>query len=114
MIQKGYESAKQLLSSKNRPTAISACNDLLAAGVIQAAKEIDVSIPRNLSVVGFDNTVLSTTTSPMLTTVSQPIKEMGSKVVELLMQEMEASKLYKERLLLSPELMIRQSTASLH
>lgn len=114
LIQKGYESAKQLLSLKERPTAIFACNDLLAAGVIQAAKEIDISIPHDLSVVGFDNTVLSTTTSPMLTTVSQPIKEMGAKVVELLMQEMEAARPYKERLLLSPELMIRQSTASLY
>lgn len=112
-IQKGYESAKQLLSLEDKPTAIFACNDLLAAGVIQAAKEINLNLPQDLSIIGFDNTVLSTTTSPMLTTVSQPIKEMGSKVVDLLLEEMEESKLYKERLLLSPELVIRQSTAYL-
>ena len=72
-----------------KPTAIFACNDLLAAGVIQAAKEANLNLPEDLSIVGFDNTVLSTTTSPMLTTVSQPMKEMGAKVVDLLLQEME-------------------------
>lgn len=114
LIQKGYESALQLLSLQERPTAIFACNDLLAAGVIQAAKEMGLNIPNDLSVVGFDNTVLSTTTSPMLTTVAQPVKEMGLKVVDLLTKEMQAAKPYKERLLLSPELIIRQSTAPLH
>lgn len=112
-VQKGYESAKQLFSLQERPTAIFACNDLLAAGVMQAAKEAGVNIPQDLSVVGFDNTVFSTTTSPMLTTVSQPIKEMGAKVVELLVEEMEAPASFKKRLLFSPELVIRQSAASL-
>ncbi|GAA3330611.1 hypothetical protein GCM10020331_083870 [Ectobacillus funiculus] len=99
---------------QERPTAIFfACNDLLAAGVIQAAKEMGFNIPEDVSVVGFDNTVLSTTTSPMLTTVAQPVKEMGAKVIDLLTKEMQTSKPYKERLLLSPELMVRQSTAAL-
>lgn len=111
-IQKGYECAKKLLLLDEKPTAIFACNDLLAAGVIQAAKELELDLPRELSVVGFDNTVLSTTTAPMLTTVSQPIKQMGAKVVDLLLQEMEESKGYKERLLMAPELIVRQSTAS--
>lgn len=111
-ILKGYECAKKLLLLEEKPTAIFACNDLLAAGVIQAAKELELDLPRELSVVGFDNTVLSTTTAPMLTTVSQPIKQMGAKVVNLLLQEMEESKGYKERLLMAPELIVRQSTAS--
>lgn len=111
-IQKGYESGKEILSMKERPTAIFACNDLLAAGVLQAAKELGLKIPQDLSVVGFDNTVLSTTTSPMLTTISQPVKLMGAKAVDLLIREMGEKKTYKERLLLPPELIIRQSTAS--
>jgi DNA-binding LacI/PurR family transcriptional regulator len=111
-ILKGYECAKKLLLLEEKPTAIFACNDLLAAGVIQAAKELKLDLPRELSVVGFDNTVLSTTTAPMLTTVSQPIKQMGAKVVDLLRKEMEESKGYKERLLMAPELIVRQSTAS--
>jgi DNA-binding LacI/PurR family transcriptional regulator len=112
-IQKGYGSAKQLLSLQERPTAIFACNDLLAIGAMQAAKEAGIRIPQDLSIIGFDNTVLSVTTAPMLTTVAQPMKEMGAKVVDLLIQEMEESKLHKECLLLSPELIIRQSTAPL-
>jgi DNA-binding LacI/PurR family transcriptional regulator len=110
-IQKGYETGKKILSMEERPTAIFACNDLLAAGVLQAAKEVGLNIPQDLSIVGFDNTVLSTTTSPMLTTISQPIKLMGAKAVDLLIEEMKEEKTNKERLLLSPELIIRQSTA---
>ncbi len=110
LMTRGYESAKQLFSLKERPTAIFACNDLLAIGVVQAAKEAGLSIPQDVSIIGFDNTILSTNTSPMLTTVAQPIKEMGAKVVDLLIEEMKEPKSYKERLLLSPELIVRQST----
>ncbi|MGE7635963.1 LacI family DNA-binding transcriptional regulator [Bacillus paramycoides] len=112
-IQKGYESAQQLLRLQERPTAIFACNDLLAIGVMKAAKRVGLNVPEDLSIIGFDNTVLSTTTTPMLTTIAQPMKQMGTKVVELLVEEMKHPKLCKEHLLLTPELIIRQSTCPL-
>ncbi|MED1512495.1 LacI family DNA-binding transcriptional regulator [Bacillus proteolyticus] len=112
-IQSGYESAKQLLRLPERPTAIFACNDLLAIGVMKVAKEEGLNIPEDLSIIGFDNTVLSTTTTPMLTTIAQPMKQMGTRVVEMLVEEMKHPKLCKKRLLLTPELIIRQSTCPL-
>lgn len=112
-IQSGYESAKRLLRLPERPTAIFACNDLLAIGVMKVAKEEGLNIPEDLSIIGFDNTVLSTTTTPMLTTIAQPMKQMGTRVVEMLVEEMKHPKLCKKRLLLTPELIIRQSTCPL-
>lgn len=113
-IQSGYKSGKQLLRLQEKPTAIFACNDLLAIGVMKAAKEEGLNIPEDLSIIGFDNTVLSTTPLPMLTTIAQPIKQMGTRVVEMLVEGMEKPKLCKERLLLTPELIIRQSTCPFH
>lgn len=109
--EKGYEAAKKLLSLENRPTAIFAGNDLLATGVIRAAKSLDLDVPKQLSVVGFDNTILSTVLTPALTTIAQPVREMGSKVVDLLIEEMEQPSKYKQRLLFTPELIVRESTA---
>ncbi|WP_129706008.1 LacI family DNA-binding transcriptional regulator [Priestia megaterium] len=112
-IQKGYESAKQIFSMKEKVTAIFACNDLLAIGVMQAAKEFKIDVPQDLSVIGFDNTVLSTTITPMLTTVAQPTKEMAVNVVDLLVREMKYPAMHKEHLLLEPKLIVRKSTAPL-
>lgn len=108
--QRGYEAAMKLLSLENRPTAIFASNDLLATGIIKAAKNSDIEVPNKLSVVGFDNTILSTVITPALTTIAQPVQEMASKVVDLLMEEMEQPSKYKQRLLFTPELIIRDST----
>ena len=80
---------------------------------MKVAKEEGLNIPEDLSIIGFDNTVLSTTTTPMLTTIAQPMKQMGTRVVEMLVEEMKHPKLCKERLLLTPELIIRQSTCPL-
>ncbi|RBN41986.1 LacI family transcriptional regulator, partial [Priestia megaterium] len=107
------ESAKQIFSMKEKVTAIFACNDLLAIGVMQAAKELKIDVPQDLSVIGFDNTVLSTTITPMLTTVAQPTKEMAVNVVDLLVREMKYPAMHKEHLLLEPKLIVRKSTAPL-
>ncbi|MED4139245.1 LacI family DNA-binding transcriptional regulator [Priestia megaterium] len=80
---------------------------------MQAAKEFKIDVPQDLSVIGFDNTVLSTTITPMLTTVAQPTKEMAVNVVDLLIREMKYPAIHKEHLLLEPKLIIRKSTAPL-
>src|SRR5699024_12599362 len=64
------------------PTAVFAGNDLLAIGVIQGATERAMKIPDDLAIIGFDNTILATTTVPGLTTISQPIAEMAEKTVD--------------------------------
>ncbi len=78
-MENGKQCFQEIFQKKGRPTAVFACNDLIAIGVIQGAREHGLNIPEDLSIVGFDNTILATTTVPSLTTVAQPIKEMGKK-----------------------------------
>ena len=111
-VESGRQLAGKLLDVNDRPTAIFACNDLLAVGVIQAAREREFSIPDELSVVGFDNTILAMSTNPPLTSVAQPISLMGTRVMDLLVQKIEGQKRLKQREVLLPELVIRSSTKS--
>lgn len=112
-IEGGKALTKKLLDSADPPTAVFACNDLLAIGAIQAAREKGLKIPDNLSVVGFDNSILATIIDPPLTTVAQPIQDMGHKVMDLLYQEIQGDKHAKQRIVLLPELVVRKSTVSL-
>ncbi|MDA5110442.1 substrate-binding domain-containing protein, partial [Brevibacillus thermoruber] len=109
-VDSGRELAEKLLDSTDPPTAIFACNDLLAIGAIQAAKQLGFRVPQDVSVVGFDNTVWASVSDPPLTTVSQPFREMGREVMDLLVQEIEGKKKGKKRIVLLPELIVRQST----
>jgi len=105
----GGKTTNELLDEPEPPTAIFACNDLLAIGAMQAAKQRGVSIPEELSVVGFDNTVLAAITDPPLTTIAQPIQAMGQQVVDLITQEINNPKSIKQRIVLLPELIVRGS-----
>ncbi|MFM1653660.1 LacI family DNA-binding transcriptional regulator [Brevibacillus sp. B_LB10_24] len=110
-VESGKQLAEKLLRSEDPPTAIFACNDLLAVGAIQAARERGMSVPADLSIVGFDNTVWASAIDPPLTTVAQPIRDMGTQVMNLLVQEINGQKKYKQRIMLLPELVVRGSTA---
>ncbi|MEF3304618.1 LacI family DNA-binding transcriptional regulator [Paenibacillus sp. GYB003] len=109
-VEEGKRHALELLTSEHSPTAIFACNDLLAIGAVQAAKELRLTIPWDLSIVGFDNTLLAGIVDPPLTTVSQPIAQMGRQVMDLIIQEVRGQKHGKQRIVLTPELIVRQST----
>ncbi len=111
-IEDGKLKALELLQTEDRPTAIFACNDMLAVGALQAAKEAGVKVPDELSIVSFDNTILATVTDPQLTTIAQPMDYMGKAVVDLIVDELKGSKSIKQRMVLRPELLIRESTAS--
>lgn len=105
----------KLLNQKHRPTAVFVTTELLALGVLQAARQLHISIPSSLSLVGFDNSILAKISDPQLTTIAQPTEEMGEKAIELLMDGMADSKQKKviQRVMLSPSLIVRNSTASL-
>jgi DNA-binding LacI/PurR family transcriptional regulator len=111
-VEDGKQKALQLLQSEtgDRPTAIFACNDMLAVGALQAAKEAGVKVPDELSIVSFDNTILSTVTDPPLTTIAQPMEHMGKLVVDLIVEELKGESSVKHRTVLRPELLIREST----
>lgn len=111
-LKSGKEEAGKLFD-RSMPTAIFAFNDVLACAAIQVARERGIKVPEDLSIIGFDNTVLAEMVDPPLTTMSQPIPEMGRRVVELLVDEMKGKKTAKQKIMLPPELVIRHSTARL-
>jgi LacI family transcriptional regulator len=83
----GFISAAELLRGKDRPTAIFASNDDMAAGALAAAHRLKLDVPRDLSVVGFDDTPLATTIWPNLTTIRQPVGELTRLALEMLAKE---------------------------
>lgn len=83
-FKSGFFRGEELLTRRNRPTAVFASNDDMAAGVIAAAQSLGVGVPDDVSVVGFDDTELARTIWPELTTVKHPIAEIASTGVRLL------------------------------
>ncbi|MFK8054316.1 MAG: LacI family DNA-binding transcriptional regulator [Woeseiaceae bacterium] len=104
----GIELAEQLLRRKNRPTAIFAANDDMAAGVIRVAKRLSLSIPDDLSVAGFDDIILARQIDPMLTTVRQPLRRMAESAVTMLTGDHNGKRELFESI--SATLKIREST----
>ena len=86
----GLEAAEVLLALPDRPTAIFASNDDMAAAAIATAHRRGLDVPRDLTVCGFDNTQIATTVWPELTTIEQPIAAMSRAAVELLIDEIRA------------------------
>ncbi|MCM3791511.1 LacI family transcriptional regulator [Domibacillus indicus] len=110
-LEEGKKSMLSLLKKVSPPTAVFASTESLAIGAMQGAHELNLNVPDEVSIIGFDDTVLSTICEPPLTTVAQPIEEMGEKAVELLIEEIEKKKASKQRVMLSPKLIVRKSTA---
>jgi LacI family transcriptional regulator len=111
--ESGYQGARQLLARDDAPTAIFACNDLMAIGVISAAAQLGLDVPAHLSVVGFDNIRLSEFANPPLTTIVQPGHEQGVLAAELLLERMQQPDLPPRREVLDARLLVRRSTASI-
>lgn len=112
-VEDGKTKALELLGSAYPPTAIFACNDMLAVGALQAAKEAGIKVPAELSIVSFDNTILAAVTDPPLTTIAQPMEHMGKLVVNMIVEELRGNMEVKQRTVLRPELTIRESTAAI-
>jgi LacI family transcriptional regulator len=110
------EAARQLLVGEDRPTAVFAANDDMAAAVAAVAHGLGLSIPGDLSIAGFDDTPVATTVWPELTTIRQPIADMASAAVEIMMDAVrrvrvgEASK--PQHRLMPLSLVKRASTAA--
>ncbi len=109
-----YVAADQLLSLPNRPTAIFASNDLCAFGAMDAARNHGLSIPNDISILGFDDIPQAASVRPALTTVRQPLMEMGRIATRMLLDYIENPQQERERIFLDTELVIRDSCAPLH
>ncbi len=107
----GFARAVELLDLPDPPTAIFAGSDQQAFGVYEAARQRGLRIPDDLSVVGFDELPVSRWASPPLTTVRQPLAEMGSAAAQMLGDLIDGGPLRTNRVELSTELYVRESTA---
>lgn len=107
----GYQGMKRLLNQRRPPTAVFARNDFTAIGAMCALHDAGLSVPDEVSVVGFDNVPLSAYTSPPLTTVDQPTVEQGRQAASLLLERIEGDKLRQcQEINLTCHLIVRQST----
>ncbi|MBX8528477.1 LacI family transcriptional regulator [Pseudomonas cichorii] len=107
----GHEAAVGLLAG-HRPTAIFAGNDVIAIGVLRAAAERNIPVPRELSVIGFDDIQMSRYVYPALTTVGQSIMQLGETAAEMLLSRIVgASTELPGRRLVTPSVVVRESTA---
>jgi len=109
----GFARAVELLDQPDRPTGIFAGSDQQAFGVYEAARQRGLRIPEDLSVVGFDELPVSRWASPPMTTVRQPLAEMGSVAAQMLGELIKGQQLRSTRMELSTDLVVRESTAAL-
>jgi LacI family transcriptional regulator len=107
----GVRAALPLLDRSDPPTAIFAFNDMLAIGVMQAARMRGIDVPRELSIIGFDDTFEASIVSPPLTTVRQPLAEMGRMAVNLLVRQLQNQSIEALHVELATKLTVRESTA---
>lgn len=107
---RGYTAANELLMLPSAPTAIFASNDVSAFGVMEAVREQHLRIPDDVSIVGFDDVPQATQVHPPLTTVRQPLEQMGRAAARLLLKIIEEPNHPAQRIELPTELVIRETT----
>jgi LacI family transcriptional regulator len=112
MYESGHRAAHRLLAMDDPPTALFACNDLMAIGAISAAVSAGWQVPADLSVVGFDDVRLASFANPPLTTIAQPKYEIGVLAVTMLLERMQDYDMPPRRRQLDTHLVVRRSTAS--
>lgn len=111
----GVKSAEMLLSMNNRPTAVFACNDEIAAGTLYGSRMHGVDVPSELAIAGFENSPFSRQTFPPLTTASQPTSEIAKAAASSLIQCLKSRRRFGhvkdvESVVFVPELLVREST----
>lgn len=107
-LEGGHAATTRML--RHGVTGIICGSDPLALGAIRAARRAGLSVPGDISVVGFDDSALMTCTEPPLTTVRQPIEALGRAAVTLLVNQIEGATVTADELLFEPELVVRGST----
>ena len=112
-IESSYEKAKELLTQKNRPTALVSVSNRITIGALQAIKDLNLRIPDDISVVGFDDIITANILSPPLTVVDQPAYDFGKIGIDILINRINGKKVENRIIKLEPELIIRESCKKL-
>lgn len=108
-LESGHKAMQQFLTLGERPTAVFCCNDEMALGAMKAVSEAGMSVPNDISVVGFDDTVFAAYVTPALTTVRRPIEQISREGALRLLGNIENKQHETEQLLLKTELIVRES-----
>jgi LacI family transcriptional regulator len=116
-IEGGYQAMIELLEHAPTLTAVFVLNDLMALGALEAARSSGRGVPSDISVIGFDNIPFAALANPPLTTVGQPIRQLGEQAADLLLHVIEDGGLpvdvsRQPNVLLPNELVVRGSTAA--
>jgi LacI family transcriptional regulator len=109
-IEEGYQQCINLMKLAHPPTAILTYSDLLAIGAMRAAKDLNIAIPEELSIIGFDDIALASYTTPRLTTIHQDKELIGALAVNQIIKHIETPDLPPEKIILPTHLVIREST----
>lgn len=114
-IDSGYQAMKKILQASQRPTCVVAANDVMAIGAIRACADAGLSVPDDVSFIGFDDTAASNYVVPRLTTVHKPTREIIEAGMKLLMQELNGNApRYQRSQIILPKLVIRDSVKKVH
>jgi LacI family transcriptional regulator len=109
--ESGFQMTHKALAEAQKPTALFAANNFIACGVLKALHELELRVPEDIAVVGFDDLPSALVTFPFLTVAAQPAYEMGRRAIEILLKKLDEgpSDQYQE-VVLPAEIVIRQSS----
>lgn len=110
-IESGAAAAERLLARRKPPTAVFCFNDEMAMGVLETARRRQVGVPSDLSVVGFDDIRFARHTNPPLTTIAQPMREIGEATARLLLDILGGGTIARDSVTMPHALIVRSSTA---
>jgi LacI family transcriptional regulator len=109
----GYPVMQQLLSSGRRFTAVVSFNDMSAIGAIRALQDFGLRVPNDVSVIGFDDIKAAAFNNPRLTTIRQPLSNMGRIAAQCVLNRLHGTERFREQITVEPELVIRESTQAI-
>ena len=112
-IQAGYNGMLDIIKLNPRPTAVATFSDLMAAGALEAARDCGISVPDELSIIGYDDIPLNSLLTPPLTTIKQNKDELGAIAMQLLLEEIHDQNHVHQQIQIPPTLVLRGSTASI-
>lgn len=107
--ESGYRATCDMLAAGKAPTAVFATNDMVAYGAIRALEDAGFDVPRDVSVIGFDDDYMSRYTNPPLTTITLPAEGIGRRAAEILLRQMDTGKIHRGITVLPTSLTIRRS-----
>jgi DNA-binding LacI/PurR family transcriptional regulator len=109
----GYPVMQRLLSSRERFTALVSFNDLAAIGAMRALEDFGLRVPEDVSVIGFDDIKIAAFSNPRLTTIRQPMSNMGRIAAQCVLNQLNGSERFRKQITVEPELVVRGSTRAI-